>query len=153
MEKRSKSEKIILERTNKQAIKLQQSIKGLPIGWFVRSIRTQLGMSQRILSERANVPQSTISKVERTDNPPTFSTLTKILIALNCDLLIAPVLKDSIDITRQKQAKKKTLAKIQYLRGTMNLEKQKPNNKLIEELIKQEEDNLLHASGSKLWKK
>jgi|SaaInlLV_10m_DNA_2_1039722.scaffolds.fasta_scaffold00107_6 transcriptional regulator with XRE-family HTH domain len=153
MKKTSKSEKILIEEISEFAKKLQRLTRGLTIGELIKLIRIQLGMSQDALSKRASVPQSTVSRVEGSEKTPTLATLAKILDALSCDLVIAPSLKDPIDIVRSKQAKKKANEKISYLRGTMNLENQEPDKKLIRELIKEEEGKLLHGSSSKLWKK
>ncbi len=109
-------------------------------------------MSQDALAKRACVPQSTVSRVEGSEKTPTLATLARILDALSCDLVITPLLKEPIDTIRGKQAKKKAHEKISYLRGTMNLENQEPDKKLIRELLKEEEEKLLHGPNSKLWK-
>jgi len=153
MKKASKSEKLLIEEISEFAKKLQQSIRGLTIGELIKLIRIQLGMSQDTLAKHACVPQSTISRVEGSEKTPTLVTLAKILDVLSCDLVITPLHKEPIDIIRSKQAKKKAHEKINYLRGTMNLENQEPDKKLIRELIKEEEEQLLHGSNSKLWKK
>jgi transcriptional regulator with XRE-family HTH domain len=153
MKKTSKSEKVLLEEISQLANKLQQATRGLTIGELIKLVRIQLGMSQSVLSKRAMIPQSTISRVEGNEATPTLITLEKILDALSCDLVITPVLKEPINTIRSKQAKKRAHEKISYLKGTMNLENQEPNKKLIEELIKQEEEELLHGSSSKLWRK
>lgn len=41
--------------------------------------------------------------------------------------------------------------KIRYLHGTMSLEKQSPNQKLLKELLDDEIKSLLDSSGSTLW--
>ncbi len=153
MKKPSKSEKILLEEISEFAKKLQQSTRGLTIGELIKLVRIQLGMSQSTLSKRACIPQSTVSRVEGSKKISTLATLAKILDALSCNLVITPVLKEPIDIIRSKQAKKRANEKISYLRGTMSLENQEPDEKLIKELIKEEEKELLHGSSSKLWEK
>jgi hypothetical protein len=65
--------------------------------------------------------------------------------------VIAPALQDSIDATRRKQARKKAEKNVRYLKGTMHLEDQQPDARFIEELVKQEEDRLLHGSNINLW--
>lgn len=61
------------------------------------------------------------------------------------------MLLESIDSIRRKQARKQAENHIRYLKGTMSLEKQQPDSKLLEELLKQEEERLLRGPGSKLW--
>ena len=108
-------------------------------------------MSQKILADRACVPQSTVSRIECSKREPNLSTLTKILKALFCQVLILPLLEEPIEMIRQKQARKVAEKRMRYLRGTMSLEKQSPDTHLIEELIKEEVEELLRSSGSKLW--
>jgi hypothetical protein len=81
----------------------------------------------------------------------TLSTLNKILNAISCDLVIVPLLRDSIDVTRRKQARKIAEKQVRYLKGTMNLEDQQPDARFMEELIKQEEEHLLQDPSAKLW--
>jgi transcriptional regulator with XRE-family HTH domain len=108
-------------------------------------------MSQRILAKRAGVPQSTVSRIEQGQRDVTLSTLQKILGAVSCDLVIAPLLQDSIDSIRRKQAKKVAEKQVMYLQGTMNLEDQQPDSRFIEELLKQEVERLLQGPSAKLW--
>ena len=147
----SPSEKFLIEEIMRAAQKARVAAKGLTIGALIKSIRTQLGMSQKTLAQRARVPQSTISRIEQEKRDPHLSTLNKILTAISCDLVIVPLLQDSIEAIRRKQARKIAEKQVRYLKGTMNLEDQQPDAKFIEELIKQEEERLLQGSNSKLW--
>ncbi len=147
----SPSEKLLIEEITEAAQKTRVKVRGLTIGALIKSIRIQLGMSQKALAKRAGVPQSTISRIEQKERDANLSTLNKILSAISCDLVIVPLLKDSIDIIRRKQARKMAEKQVRYLKGTMNLEDQQPDSKFIEELIKQEEERLLQGPNSKLW--
>lgn len=151
MKKPKKSEKLLLDNIVKSAHDLQQQQRGLEIGQLIALIRGQLGMSQRALAKRAKIPQSTVSKVESGALKPNVATLQKILNSIDCDLLITPVQRNNPDETRKKQALKKARKKVQYLRGTMSLEKQEPNQELLKELIDEEVKNLLDSMTSKLW--
>lgn len=151
MNNRSKSEKLFLDEVSSSAEALQNATRGLSIGAFIKLIRTQLKMSQRALAKRAGVPQSTISKIEKDLKEPALPILNKICQALSSDLVIAPMLNTTLDDIRQKQANRVATKNIQYLKGTMNLEKQAPDKKLLDELIKQEEEELLRGSGAALW--
>ena len=118
---------------------------------LLKLVRLQLGMSQRALSKRSGVPQATISRIEKGGNDCIISTLEKISRALSCDLVITPVLQDSVESIRRTQAKRVAKKHISYLKGTMHLEMQEPDDRFINELIKEEENALLHSSKSKLW--
>lgn len=147
----SPSEKLLIEEIMQAAQKARVATRGLTIGALIKSIRTQLGMSQKALARRAGVPQSTISRIEQEERDANLATLNKILAAISCDLVIIPLLQDSIEVIRRRQARKMAEKQVRYLKGTMNLEDQQPDAKFIEELIKQEEERLLQGPNSKLW--
>lgn len=145
------SEKFLIEEVSQAAKETKIAVRGLALGALIRLIRVQLGMSQKALAKRADIPQSTISRVEQEERDVNLSTLNKILGALSCDLVIVPLLKDSIEVIRRKQARKTAEKRMSYLKGTMNLEDQQPDSKFIAELIKQEEERLLQGPNTKLW--
>jgi transcriptional regulator with XRE-family HTH domain len=147
----SPSEKLLIEEIMQAAQQTRVSVRGLTIGALIKTIRVQLGMSQKALAKRAGVPQSTISRIEKEERDANLSTLNKILSAISCDLVIVPLLQDSIDAIRRKQARKMAEKQVRYLKGTMNLEDQQPDSRFIAELIKQEEEHLLKGPNSKLW--
>ena len=151
MKSYSPSGKLLIEEIMQAAQKTKNAVKGLTIGALIKSIRVQMGMSQKVLAGRAGVPQSTISRIEKEKSDANLSTFIKILGAISCDLVIVPLLQDSIDAIRRKQAKKMAEMQVRYLKGTMNLEGQQPDSRFIAELIKQEEERLLQGSNSKLW--
>ena len=146
------SEKLLTEEVRLASQKVKAAVRGMPIGSLVTSIRKQLGMSQKILAERAGVPQSTVSRIEQGQKDVSLSTLQKILIAISCDLVIVPLLSDSIENIRRKQAKRIAEKQLHYLKGTMNLEDQQPDSHFIAELLKREEERLLNGANDKLWK-
>jgi transcriptional regulator with XRE-family HTH domain len=147
----SPSEKLLTEEIMQAALKVRVATRGLTIGALIRSIRTQLGMSQKALARRAGVPQSTISRIEQEERDANLATLNKILAAISCDLVIVPLLQDSIEAVRRKQARQMAEKQVLYLKGTMNLEDQEPDARFTEELIKQEEERLLQGPSAKLW--
>jgi transcriptional regulator with XRE-family HTH domain len=153
MTKRLSSEKLFLEELMQAAQKASWAARGLSIGLLIKGIRTQLGMSQKALAKHASIPQSTISRVEKGVKGVTIPILHKILNALCCDLLLVPILRESIDAIRHKQARKLAELHVRYLKGTMNLEEQQPDPRLLEELLTEEEQRLLHGSSSELWGK
>lgn len=151
MKSKSSAEELVIQEIMQTSEKMKSIIRGLSIGTLIKYIRIQLGISQKILSKRAGVRQATISRMEQNQNNISLLTLRKILNALSCDLLIAPLLRDSIDNIRLGQARKVAEKQIRYLKGTMNLEEQQPDTRFIEKLLKQEEENLLQGSNTKLW--
>lgn len=152
MKRAKSSEKLLLEKIGKSGRVLQENQRGLSIGSLIGIIRNQLTMSQRIVAKRASIPQATLSKIESGHQQPTIPTLNKILDALECDLLITAIPRTSLEETRLKQAEKKAKERIEYLKGTMSLEKQTPDQKLLDELTKEEVRRLMNSSGLELWK-
>ena len=150
MRKSSKSERLMIEEISKEGARLICPLRGLSIGQLICLIRKQLGMSQKVLSFRANIPQSTLSRVEQGKGEQNIATVKKILNALSCDLILVPVLRESIELQRRKQARRVAEKHIRYLRGTMSLEKQEPDADFFRELLKEKEEELLR-SKSKLW--
>ncbi len=146
-----KSEKLVLNEIIESGHKLKVAARGLSIGQLIKMIRNQLGMSQKILAKFAKVPQATISRLESSKTTPNLSTLKKVLNAISCEIVIVPLPTVSIDSIRRKQARRVAEKQIRYLHGTMSLEKQEPDPKLIEELIKDKEEELLRSPGNKLW--
>lgn len=145
------SEELLIEEVMQEVKKAFKASRGLPIGSWIRMIRIQLGMSQKVLAKRAKVPQSTISRIEKKGGDVILSTLNKVLKALFCDLLILPMLHEPIDTIRRKQARKQAETRLRYLKGTMSLEEQRPDSKLLDKLLTQEEDRLLSGPDSELW--
>lgn len=151
MTKPKKSEKIFLEGIFLTGKASQKKLRGLSVGQLIPLIRRQLGMSQRILAARAAMQQSSIARIESGHLDPKISTLKKIVGAMACDLVITIAPRNDLETTRENQAKIKAEQKIRYLHGTMSLEKQSPNQKLLKELFDEEVKNLLDSSGSALW--
>lgn len=145
------AEKQLLERMAHSAESLHQIQRGLHIGQIIALIRSQLKMSQRALAKRAEIPQSTISKIESNRQQPSLSVLRKLLDALECELLVSAIPRCNLFDIRRKQAQKKAKQRLEYLLGTMNLEQQKPDQDLIDNMIEEEVNKLLNSSGRELW--
>lgn len=151
MKKKSVSERLVLDEINHAAIIMQQVMRGMTIGHFIKCMRQNLKMSQQVLARRSGIPQSMISNVESDRKEPTIAALRKILDGLSCDLVLAPVQRESIESMRGNQAKKVAAKHMRYVKGTMNLEKQKPDKAFSEGLEKHKEEELLHGPGKDLW--
>ncbi len=145
------TERLLIEDVTECAEKLKEASKGLSIGAFIKMIRTQLGMSQKVLAKQACITQSTVCRIEKSEKDVNVSTLNKILEVLSCDLVVLPMMRESIDSIWRKQARKQAEKHIRHLKGTMNLEEQQPDSRLLEQLLKQEEARLLQGPGLELW--
>jgi transcriptional regulator with XRE-family HTH domain len=58
------------------------------IGAMIKDIRTRRGLSIRALGELSGVQFANIGKLERGEYNPSVNILNKILLALNCELII-----------------------------------------------------------------
>lgn len=150
MKRSALAEKLFLEEISVAGKRLQKAIRGLSVGVFIKMIRNQLGMSQATLAKRVRVPQAMLSRIEQGKQKPNLLTLVKIFDALSCDLVIAPILRDSIEAVKTKQAQKIAERHSNYLRGTMSLEKQEPDSLMMKALKEEDIEELLH-SPKKLW--
>ena len=146
------SEQLLIEEIAKEGTRASQALRGLTPGTLIKMIRKQIGMPQKVLSRKAKVPQSTISRIEKGQGDAKLTTLKNILQALQCDLVILPILQEPISTIRRRQARKKAAAKVQYLLGTMHLEDQEPDKMFTDALLQQEEEKLLKGPNSTLWK-
>jgi transcriptional regulator with XRE-family HTH domain len=151
MKNSKKSEKLLLNEIFQSAKNLEKTQQDISIGQLISLIRLQLRMSQRSLAKRSKVPQSTISRIESGILNPNIMTLNKIFQALCCKLLFSALPYDDLETIRKEQAHKKAEKKINYLLGTMALENQQPDQKLIQELIEDEEQKIFQSNSSNLW--
>ena len=146
------SEQLLIEEIAKEGAKASQAARGLSPGTLIKMIRKQIGMPQEVLARKAKVPQSTISRIEKGQGDPSLATLRNILQALECDLVVLPLLQEPVSTIRRRQARKRAEAKVRYLLGTMHLEEQEPDKKFTDVLLQQEEEKLLKGPNSTLWK-
>ena len=146
------SEQLLIEEIAKEGAKASQAARGLSPGALIKMIRKQTGMPQEVLARKAKVPQSTISRIEKGQGDPSLATLRSVLQALQCDLVILPILQEPVSTIRRRQARKRAEAKVRYLLGTMHLEEQEPDKKFTDALLQQEEEKLLKGPNSTLWK-
>jgi transcriptional regulator with XRE-family HTH domain len=58
------------------------------IGIIIKDIRTRRGLSIRALGELSGVQFANIGKLERGEYNPSVNILNKILLALNCELIV-----------------------------------------------------------------
>jgi transcriptional regulator with XRE-family HTH domain len=108
-------------------------------------------MSQRTLARRAKVPQPTLSRIESGKTNPNLATLEKIYKALFCDFVLLPLPWRDIDQIVQQQIRRIAEKRVQYLKGTMALELQQPQDEFIRELVLQEERELEASESFDIW--
>ena len=75
---------------------------------MLRHHRRRAGLSQRALAEKAQVPQSTVARIESGAMDPKASTLRKLLRTCGADLESLPALGHGIDRTQIRERLKMT---------------------------------------------
>ena len=147
-----KSEELLFDEISATAKALKSIQRNLLPGQMLALYRKLLGMSQRDLAKRAKIPQASISGIESGRLQPNVKSWEKIANALNADVLVTLVPRKDPELFREEQARMIAKKKMEYLRGTMSLEKQEPDNKLLYKLTEDEVKSLLNFSNSQLWK-
>lgn len=141
----------VLDRLVSYGKKVPEGIEGLPPHSMIRLIRNRLHMTQAHLSKRTGIPQSHLAVIENGKKDIQLSTLRKILQALFCDLIVLPKFQKSPDEVLEERVKKTARKKVARVSGTMALEKQLPDDKMIHELIRAEETRLKNKLSSEIW--
>jgi|JI9StandDraft_1071089.scaffolds.fasta_scaffold415650_1 predicted DNA-binding mobile mystery protein A len=128
-----------------------EKLKGLDYASIIRLLRKRLHMTQKQLAARSGIPQSFVSKLESGDQEPTLKTLRKLFKALSCSLVVVPVAQEPFDDVLWRQAKKYAQKNLDYVEGTMSLEKQLPDKQFMEALLEDETKRLLYSKTSQIW--
>lgn len=113
--------------------------------------RARLGMTQAQLAKRCGLPQSHIAKIEKGKVDVQLTTLRRIFNALRCTLVIAPQPERALDDVLREQARKLALQRVRHVAGTMAMEKQRPEDEVLEELVRAETEKLLQKRSSEIW--
>lgn len=117
----------------------------------IRNIRNSLHMTQAQLARRAGMPQSHLAKIETGKVDVQLSTLRRILRALNCEAVFLPKFLKSPQEVLRERIKDVARRKVARVAGTMALERQRPDERMILALIRSEEERLLARPTSEVW--
>jgi len=123
-----------------------------PMGGWIFTIRSALGMSIGDLATRLAVLPSTVKRLEQSEQSGTinFESLQKAAEALDCELVYALVPKTSIERQRLERARKIAIENLDRVQETMGLENQSLSKSEMEQLLSYEVQALL--SSSRFWK-
>lgn len=113
--------------------------------------RVRLGMTQAQLAKRCGLTQSHIANIENGKVDVQLSTLRRIFAALDCRLVLAPQPLGDLDELIRRQARAAALKRVKRVRGTMAMEAQRPDEGMLEDLIKAETEKLLQGRSSEIW--
>ncbi len=141
----------IIQSLLEKGVALSKEQEALSSGSVIQLMRRYLGMTQRQLAKRAQIPQSTVARIEKGVTQPNVTSLRKIFAAMECDIAILPLPRfKNVHELLKKRAERIAKKRIKYLEGTMALEEQKPEKKWREQLLKSEIEQLL-KTPSILW--
>lgn len=113
--------------------------------------RVRLGMTQAQLAKRCGLTQSHIANIENGKVDVQLSTLRRIFKALDCRLVLAPQPLGDLDELIRRQARAAALKRVKRVRGTMAMEAQRPDEGMLEDLVKAETEKLLQSRSSAIW--
>lgn len=118
---------------------------------LLRIIRNSLWMTQAQLARRVGLPQSHIARIEKGKRDVQLSTLKKIFVAMGAELSLRPAFRQSPKITVKVRAKALAERRVQRLMGTMALEKQSPDPKTRQALLRSELARIITAKSTAIW--
>lgn len=122
-------------------------------GW-IHEIRNSLGMSAAQLATRMGVRQSTVAKMERTEEEEGISlqTLRRAAEALDCTLVYAFVPRESLEVTLERQAQLRAQQMVGYVERSMTLEEQARAHEVVTEEVKELAEEMVRTLSRELWK-
>ena len=122
-------------------------------GWLYE-IRNALGMSAAQLAARMGVRQSTVAKMERTEQEETISlkSLRRAAEAMDCELIYAFVPRQSLETTLEQQALRQALALVGRVEHTMALEEQALRQEAVTAEVRDLAAELVRTMSSELWR-
>ncbi|MBI5881762.1 MAG: helix-turn-helix domain-containing protein [Elusimicrobia bacterium] len=141
----------VINRLSKWASQAPEGTADLAPHHMTRLVRERLGMTQAQLAKRCGLPQSHIAKIESGTVDLQIGTLQRIFRALSCRLVLAPKPDKDLDELVREQARKVALQRVRRLTGTMAMEDQRPEEGMLEELVRAETEKLLRKRSSAIW--
>ena len=146
--------KLIREQLDQKLLSISGLKKdSIPVGGWVKAIRTSLGMNTRQMAERLGVRKQRISKIEKDEisGNLTIETLRKAAQALDCVFVYALVPKASLEETVQNKAKAIVVKRMERLEQSMFLESQSLEKEQQKKATSDAVDKLLRQAPSSIW--
>ena len=124
-----------------------------PKGGWIQSIREALGMSQEALGRRLGISKQAMGQLERAESTEsvTVKRLRKAANALDCELVVIAVPRQSLDDTLRMQARKVARNQVRKTGHTMALEQQSVGRTFLEDLVDETAQELIDKGDSRIW--
>ncbi|OGR89784.1 MAG: hypothetical protein A3J74_09705 [Elusimicrobia bacterium RIFCSPHIGHO2_02_FULL_57_9] len=145
------SNRIMMDRLVSCGKKLPEATEEFAPHVVIRRIRNALHMTQAQLAKRAGMPQSHLAKIEIGKVDVQLSTLRRILRAMYCEAVVLPKFLKSPQAALAERIKGVARRKIARVSGTMALENQLPDDKMIRALIRSEQERLMSRPSAEIW--
>ena len=126
-----------------------------PRGGWIRTLRRGLGMTVGQMAERLQVTPGRITQLESQEaaGKATLSSLKKAADALDCELLVALLPRDSLGDRLRNRAVQHAAAAVLDVAHSMALEQQRPSDSTLAAQKDALVEELLRGPWSRLWKK
>src|SRR5438045_1847563 len=85
----TEAERTLLRAALEAAKPVASDWRALPVGRMLRRLRREMGLHQDTLAYRVGMRQSMVSRIERGADLR-LSTLRRLLVAMNCELVVLP---------------------------------------------------------------
>ena len=123
------------ERT--ESLRVHSAALAVPRGGWLRAVREALGMSSRDLAARMGLAESTVLRLEVSEQADTaqLSSLRRAADALGCDLVYALVPRRPLEHLVYEQARRQAVNFLAPIQHTMLLEGQTPRRSVTETLL------------------
>ena len=127
--------------------------KSLPIGKQTQLIREALGMTQVQLAKRCGIRQSMVARIESDLTIDLrLSTVQKLAQGLGCRLLCRLVPEEEIGKVLDQKSLEAARKLVGLSRSTAGLEKQMPEDRYIEQQVREMQLKIRENRPSSLWR-
>lgn len=145
------SDKLMARRLVSWGKKIPQAAELAP-HVVIRGIRKALHMTQAQLAARAGLPQSHLAKIESGGVDVQWSTLGRILRAMNCEAVLVPKFTKEPEAAVRERIREVARGKVARATGSMARERQEPEERMIGLLLRSEEDRMRQGPSSEIWR-
>jgi len=125
----------------------------LPVGKQVRLLREALGMTQAQLAKRCGIRQNMVARIESDLTIDLrSSTIQKLATGLGCRLISRFVPEEEIGKTLDRKSLEAARKLVGLSRSTAGLEKQMPEDRYMEEQVREMQFKIREKRPSSLWR-
>ena len=153
MTKRTSNQRLQRFQLDKRFAPLRRANLASPKSGWIRTIRTVLGMTATQLAKRVGVTPQSIQAYEGAEEAGSISiaTLKKIATALECELHVVPVPRESLEAIIKKQALKAATKIVSHADTQIKLEAQGTGKSFKRKQIQELAEEIAKEMSRELW--